>query len=172
MIKCNIRNFKSVIRSLEREKGKLEKKVHNFIERLGQEGYKVANAKFATALYAGTNDVKVELKWEDDLTLHLIANGDAVAFIEFGTGVIAEPYPKQVEGITPRGQYGKKKGAHPPWFYNGDPGNLGHQKRRRDGTSDPNVVVTWGNPPARAMFDAATKMKWEVRNIAKEVFGK
>ena len=172
MIKCSVRGISETIKHLESMKRNLGTKVHDFLERLGQEGYKVASAKFANALYAGTNDVTVELQWEDDKTLHLVASGDAVAFIEFGTGTLYEDYPKKVDGVLGHGQYGQKKGAHPPWYYHGDPGNIGRPKRNRDGSYDLDTVVTWGNPPARAMFDAGQEMRNRIAEIAKEVFSK
>lgn len=172
MIRGNVTGILNTIRHLNRVSRSLETKAHDFLERLGQEGFKVADAKFANALYAGTNDVTVELQWEDETTLHLVANGDAVAFIEFGTGTLVEDYPKKVDGILEHGQFGQKKGAHPPWYYHGDPGNIGRPKRNRDGTYDPDTVVTWGNPPARAMFDAGQEMRNRIAEIAREVFSK
>lgn len=140
------------------------------------EGYQVASVLFTDALYAGTNDVVVDAPvWEDD-RLVLRANGNAVAFIEFGTGKFYEDYPNQDAysklGLSQRGEYGKGKGAHPPWRYIGDAGNLGVVlKHKSDGTD---VIQTYGNPPARAMYQATVTLTDQQRltEIAREVFGK
>ena len=150
------------------------------VERLTQEGFIIARASFQTAIYAGNNDVEVsEPVWRDDNTLVITAEGKAVAFIEFGSGTFYEDYPTDIPGeatdpsalgIVPHGEYGKKKGANPPWIYVGEPGNVGmviHEKS--DGKT---VVKTLGNPPARAMYQASVHMANKNRaiEIAREVF--
>lgn len=151
------------------------------LERLMNEGYNVASTLFSEALYAGTNDVKVEPPvWEDD-TLVLRANGKSVAFIEFGTGTIATPYPILPTGENPyanlgmsgRGEYGKGHGANPPWYYPIEKGlgNTGRPKVEKDGTESEKWAFTLGNPPARAMYQAAVTIsdKQRILEIAKEV---
>lgn len=168
MIKGNVTGILDTIRHLNRISRSLEDKAHEFVNRLADEGFQIANSGFINAIYAGDNDVNVKLEWVDKTTLNLIAEGKAVLFIEFGSGTYYEKYPKKnVEGIDKRGTFGKKRGANPPWVYVGDPGNNGIELYHKpEGT----VVATLGNPPARAMFDAEQTMKKKVREIAKEVF--
>lgn len=170
MISGKVTGIAETIKHLERTKRNLGIKVHDFLDRLGQEGYKVANAKFANALYAGLNDVQVSLKWETDTELHLIAEGEAVLFIEFGTGTLYENYPGELpDGVVEHGKYGKGKGAKPPWIYKGEPGNAGQIIYHK---MDGHIVRTFGNPPARAMFDAGQEMRNRIAEIAREVFSK
>ena len=110
--------------------------------------------------------------WEGN-TLYLEANGNSVAFIEFGSGKTYEEYPsdKLPKGVVPHGEYGKKKGRKPPWVYVGEAGDNGTVlAHKKDGRA---VVRTMGNPPARAMYNASKVFdKDHVLQVAKEVFGK
>lgn len=152
-----------------------EAKLKELVERLMKEGYEIASAGFADALYAGKNDVKVLTpRWEGNAMV-LEATGKSVAFIEFGAGVRYEEYPDQSAyenaGLAQRGQFEKKHGSNPPWFYEGDPGNFGRMKRNRDGTPNNRWVITWGNTPARAMYDASKVFDSDhVLEVAREVF--
>lgn len=177
MIGIKITGIATAIRRLEALKKRIPDRAKELAERLMKEGYDVASVLFKDARYAGTNDVEVATPvWEDDV-LVLRANGDAVAFIEFGTGKgYYEDYPDQSVysklGLSNRGEYGKGKGAHPPWRYIGDAGNDGViLKHKNDGTD---VVQTYGNNPARAMYQATVTVsdREKILEIAKEVFRK
>lgn len=173
MIKMQAKGIDELLSKLKRKRDTLDDKRKIFLERLALEGFEVADITFRHALYAGFNDVVVlEPRWTDESTIVLEAQGDAVAFIEFGTGVhYSEQYPKTIEGIDARGTYGKKRGANDSWAYYGEPGNEGRIVREtKDGRT---VVVTHGNPPAMAMYNASQKMRQReiIVSIAKEVFG-
>lgn len=168
MIKCSVTGIPTAIKDLIIYKRSLPEKARQMIEKLGQAGYEVASAKFSTAIYAGLNDVMVTLNWEND-TLALIAQGEAVAFIEFGTGThYAEQYPKPYEenGLVGRGEFGYKLGRFDSWRYKGDPGNEGEviQQGPYKGW-----IKTHGNPPARAMYDASEESRNKIEEIVKEV---
>jgi len=172
MVNIQVTGISGIINRIERRKRTLEDKVKELIEKAAEYGYKSASVNFQTAIYAGTNDVRViEPSWEEN-TLILAAEGKAVAFIEFGTGVhYTEVYPISVEGIAPRGTYGKGKGSNDSWVYVGDPGNTWVEGEiiatKKDGRY---VVKTHGNPPARAMYNAGEIMKEKITELAKEVF--
>ena len=173
MIKMQAKEIDELISKLKKKRNTLDDKRKQFLEKLALKGFEVADITFRHALYAGFNDVVVlEPKWKDESTIVLEAQGKAVAFIEFGTGVhYSEQYPKTIEGIDARGTYGKKKGANDSWSYYGEPGNEGRIVREtKDGRT---VVLTHGNPPAMAMYNASKKMgqKETILSIAKEVFG-
>lgn len=154
----------------------LEARFKALLEVLMTEGYDIASAGFdpLTAVYAGTNDVIVSTPTWDGDRLILSADGNAVAFIEFGTGTYYEDYPDAEMvarvGAVQHGEYKKKKGAHPPWVYVGkDAGNAGFIKHKKpDGTF---VIETLGNPPARAMYNASKVFdKEHIVTVAREVF--
>ena len=172
MLSGGIRGIDKVIKNIQKIDRELLPKMQVFMRRLADEGYKVASSRFEKAIYSGHLDVEVlEPEWRDENTLVLAAEGQSVAFVEFGTGKSA-PYPMEPlpDGIVRHGEYGDKKGADPPWTYVGDPGVGGaiiHTKK--DGRT---VVRTWGNPPARAMFDAGQEMRNRIAEIAREVFSK
>ena len=86
------------------------------------------------------------------------ASGEDVCFIEFGAGVTyGEGYPgDRPEGVVGIGEYGNKHGAEPKgWWF----------------PVDDSWERTFGNPPAAGMFAAEQKVRQQVYNIAKEVFG-
>lgn len=175
MLDVTVIGLEDTIKNLNSLGKTLPTRMKILVMRLTAEGYSVARAAFASAYYAGTNDVVVDTPaWEGD-RLVLRAKGEAVAFIEFGTGVTYAEYPAP-EAYTKlplagRGQYGKGKGSNPEgWTYVGDPGNAGEVVAiKKNGNI---VVKTKGNPPARAMFDAGQIMASRQRavEIAREIF--
>jgi len=173
-VSIKVKGISDAIKHIKRVKKDLNGKMRELLERLAEEGYNVASVKFEEALYAGDKHAMV-LKpvWKKNV-LVLSAIGESVAFIEFGTGTYydyPDDYPEESkEGVTERGQYGKKRGSNPSWTYVGNPGNAGaviHTKK--DGRT---VVKTHGNPPARAMLSASLTMRdmTRIEEIAREVF--
>lgn len=159
MIDIQIGGIDKLAKEIDFLRKRTEFRIRLAVEALLTEGFYIASAGFANALYAGTNDVKVlEPYWEGD-TLVLEAHGDAVAFIEFGTGINYYDYPDPTVyeklDMSPHGTYGEGYGSQIRWWYKGEPGNNGRPKRRRDGTYDEVWSTSWGNPPARAMYDAS-----------------
>ena len=159
-----------LIREIETRRNSLAAKQHDLLERLSLIGIDVASAKFQTAQYDGENDVVVSScpEWVGENKLFLTAAGSAVTFIEFGTGVhYSEQHPKAAELGAIRGSYGQGKGSRDMWGYYGQPGTNGKVVKENDkGT----LVLTHGNPPARAMYDAAKEMRNRIVEIAREVF--
>lgn len=162
----------SLVNKLKGYQTELAKKQHRLLEELSKIGVDVASVKFQTAQYDGDNDVVVnrQPEWVGDNKLFLTATGKAITFIEFGTGVhYAEQHPKAAELGAVRGEYGQGKGSNDSWGYYGSPGTNGRVVKENDkGT----VIVTHGNPPARAMYDSAKEMRNQIANKAREVFGK
>lgn len=158
-------------RKVEAYRKSLREKTHAFLGRLAQVGIDVADVTFKTAQYDGNNDVVVasEPEWINENTLVITASGSAVKFIEFGTGVhYAETHPQAAEMGMTRGEYGQGKGSQDSWGYYGNPGTNGVAIRDTDKGE---LVLTHGNPPARAMYDAGKEMREQIKTIAKEVFG-
>jgi len=182
MFEFNVTGIEDAIKAIESFAVTIPDKMDEVIERLMNDGYSIASAAFAKALYSGENDVIVDPPvWEGD-TMVMYANGEAVAFIEFGTGKKYEKYPEQIPGskenpyvtlhLSAREEYGKKKAKRGKWQYVGEPGNLGKiQHVKKNGEL---VIVTEGNPPARAMYGAAEAVANRERalEIAREVFNR
>lgn len=123
-------------------------------QRLAQIGCDVASVKFATATYDGVNDVTVRVDSTGSVAV-IYAEGEAVAFIEFGAGArygYGHPDAKK-HGFGP-GTYPSEKGLwdNPKgwWFGKGQ--------------------HSYGNPPAMAMYDAVQAITESVTEIAREVF--
>ncbi len=158
-------NADRVARQIRAYSGQLQSKYSKALERIAELGGGIARVKFANALYAGDNDVTVDVKRVSATKYQVIASGKTVLFIEFGTGVA---YPELVEpnGLTYiHGTYGKLKGLNPKgWVYVGETGNLGHA------VGGKGAVHTTGNPPARAMYDASKDMRAEITRIFREEF--
>lgn len=159
----NNRSIGKAIKELEDYKGWLNAKAAELTSRLADIGLQVASIKFANADYAGTNDVTCRVE-KDGTKATIYADGAAVAFIEFGTGV---SHPEHPSGMFKHGTYGQGKGKRKMWGYYGEPGTSG--KFVRKGAKG-DVFVTSGNPPAMAMYDAVNVMTAEVTRIAREVF--
>lgn len=126
-----------------------------------------ASVRFSSAQYDGTNDSNVSIEQTQN-GYRVVASGNAVAFIEFGTGVhynsgSSYPLPKP-SGIVGIGEYGKKHGKKDKWQYIGDPGTNGVV------SNDGRVVTTHGNPAQMPMYHALTAMQDEVERIVREAF--
>lgn len=169
-MEIRILGIDSLIRKLKAYERTLEDKQHRLLEELAKVGIDVASAQFDTAQYDGDNDVVVNKlpEWVGENRLFITATGHAVTFIEFGTGVhYVEQHPKAAALGFLRGAYGQGKGSRDTWGYYGSPGTNGQVVRESENAT---VVLTHGNPPARAMYDAAKEMRNQITEIAKAVF--
>ena len=147
------------IRDLEHYKRELLDMEKRLTEGLAEIGLKEASVRFTTAMYDGTNDVSVRLDAADN-GYAIVAEGEVVAFIEFGAGVYhngSEPYPNpRPTGIVGIGEYGKGHGKRKAWGYFDESGEL---------------VITHGNPAAMPMWYASEEMKKSVLKVVREVGG-
>lgn len=165
-INLDAKEIGRAIKELDKYKQELFKKEQRLLERLSMIGVQEASVRFTTAIYDGVNDVTVTLEQTSN-GYSIIANGSAVAFIEFGSGVYhntSEPYPNpRPEGVVGIGEYGQGKGKRRAWFYKGEPGTNGE-------VQSSGVVKTRGNPAAMPMWYASEEMKKSILQIAREVF--
>jgi hypothetical protein len=133
-------------------------KEKEFVRRLAEIGGRVAQSGFSTADYDGVNDVVVSLAQTSN-GYSVVASGEAVGFIEFGTGVKHPEWDNTDMDYTPpkHGTYGKGQGANPGhwWFKQSDGARARH---------------TYGNHPAEAMRTARDEMVERVTQIAREVW--
>ena len=178
-MKIKVRLSDAGLRDAERQiqeyKTTLNKKAKALAFRLSWLGLEVAKVRFANAEYAGSNDVKCHIN-QKDKTCTIIAEGKAVAFIEFGTGVTHQgwgaagtvgPLPLP-DNIGEHGTYGKENGKHKRWYYYGESGNAGTPVKQVDGKGQLNY--TSGNEPAMAMWGAVEEMASQVEATWREVW--
>ena len=141
------------IKEVQRYKRWVLEKEKELRTRLASLGATVASIEFSRAIYNGPNDVSVRVDDTGSVAV-IYAEGESVAFIEFGSGI------KYGYGHPQAGEHGMGPGTYPGkghwdnekgWWY-------GHGKH------------SYGNPPAMAMYDAVQKMTEELTRIAREVF--
>ena len=151
-IRNAITEFRAYRDSLDAKKDKL-------LEELAYIGVQEASIRFTTAIYDGVNDSSVTLEPISD-GYCIVAEGKAVAFIEFGAGVYynpGEPYPNpRPSGIVGIGQYGKGHGKRKAWGFRDESGEM---------------VITHGNPAAMPMWYASEEMRDAIKAKFLEVFG-
>lgn len=171
---CNTHDIKVAIAEIKLYQKWVEKKTKQIAEELSLVGINEASIRFANAQYDGVNDIQVRTEESangDSYIFTIIAEGQAVCFIEFGAGVYhnSTPYPlEKPEGVVGIGEYGKGKGKQNYWGYYGEPGSNGWVVTGKRGTP---VVITHGNPAAMPMYYGSSEMRQKILSIAKEVFG-
>lgn len=153
-------NIKDAVQELKQYAEWVRRKESELITRLAERGRDVASIKFASAQYDGTNDVSVRVDSTGSVAV-IYAEGEAVAFIEFGSGAMMG------YGHPDAGKHGLGPGT---WSMDEGLGGKGHW-------DDPNGWYykhgekSHGNPPAMAMYDAVQTITAELTTIAREVFG-
>ena len=173
-MKIKVRLSDAGLRDAERQiqeyKATLNQKAQELAKALAQKGIDVATVRFANAQYAGDNDVTVEHDpMQTPNGFAILAHGKAVAFIEFGTGVIHSAYDGELPaGVGEHGTYGKENGKHKRWYYYGDPGNAGTYVDTVPGKGQLNY--TSGNDAAMAMWGAVEEMASQVEATWREVW--
>ena len=147
-------SIKSGIRELREYKRWILDKEAELRSRLASLGATVASIEFSRAIYNGRNDVSVRVDDTGSVAV-IYAEGESVAFIEFGSGI------KYGYGHPQAGEHGMGPGTYP------GKGNWDNEKGWWYGHGQ----HSYGNPPAMAMYDAVQKMTEELTRIAREVFG-
>jgi len=146
------------IKELKAYQKEINRKQKLLLERLALIGAQEASVRFSTAIYDGVNDVNVNLRRVKD-GWAIVAKGQAVCFIEFGSGIYhnpSEPYPNpRPDGVVGIGEYGKGYGKRKTWAYYDDANNK---------------VFTHGNPAVMGMWYATEEMRRSILKIAREVF--
>lgn len=155
-IKIELTNdsVKNAMKELRRYKTWVTQKEAELRSRLAMIGATVASIQFSRAIYSGSNDVSVRVDDTGSVAV-IYAEGESVAFIEFGAGATyGYGHPQAGEfGVGPgtypdgKGHWDDPKGW---WFGSGQ--------------------HTYGNPPAMAMYQAVQEITENVTKIAAEVF--
>ena len=136
----------------------VEQKETELRSRLASRGATVASIQFARAVYNGTNDVSVRVDDTGNVAV-IYAEGESVAFIEFGSG------ERHGYGHPQAGQFGVGPGT-----WSDGPDGKGHWDNPK-GWWYGHGQHSYGNPPAMAMYDAVQAMTEDITQIAREVFG-
>ena len=135
----------------------VQRKTAELARRLADMGAVNVSLGFSRAVYTGNNDVSVTVEQLGENRYSIVANGEAVAFIEFGAGVTygyGHPQPS-LEGA-----------AMGPGTYPSDKGHWNDPK----GWYIPGGEHTYGNPPNMPMYSTASELKRDLVRIAREVF--
>ncbi len=146
-------SIKNGIKELQQYKRWIVEKEAELRSRLASLGASVASIEFSRAIYNGSNDVSVRVDDTGSVAV-IYAEGESVAFIEFGSGI------KHGYGHPQAGEHGMGPGTYP------GKGNWDNEKGWWYGHGQ----HSYGNPPAMAMYEAVQKMTEELTRIAKEVF--
>ena len=152
------KSIDTAIKQLKQYKKEFLAKEEVFVNRLAEIGVSVATTGFAVADYDGINDVQVTMT-QSGAKATVVAFGETVGFIEFGTGVRNPEWDNSGMEYTPpaHGTYGKGQGARPKgWYFSQHVGAKAQH--------------TYGNPPAEAMRTARDVRIEKVIQIAREVW--
>ena len=161
MLSLSQKGVQEALKQVQAYKTLLDKKCDEMVRKLADKGLEEATVRFAHAEYAGSNDMTCRVE-HDKRRATIYAEGQAVAFIEFGTGVAYTEHPS---GMYKHGTYGKGKGASQNgWAYKGQKGTSGTPIPGRD-----DVYRTRGNPPAEAMWEATALMARSIEEVWREV---
>ena len=147
-------SVQSAIKELNKYKKWIAQKEQELRIRLSTLGATVASIQFSRAIYNGTNDVTVRVDNTGSVAV-IYAEGNAVAFIEFGSG------EKYGYGHPEAGKFGTGPGTYPEGKGNWNNPNgwwYGHN------------LHSYGNPPAMAMYQAREAMVEQLTQIARQVF--
>lgn len=151
------KSIDKAIRELNQYKLWVQEKEAELRQRLAMTGATVASIKFSRAIYNGSNDITVRVD-DNGNTATIYAEGESVAFIEFGSGA------KYGYGHPDAGKFGFGPGT-----YSDGPDGKGHWDDPK-GWWYGSGQHSYGNPPAKAMYDAVKEITENVARIAREVF--
>lgn len=168
-VSLNEQSIDRAIKELDNYKKWLVDKTKEFLKALADEGVQIASAKFAKAVYDGTNDVSCSVEERGENKIAVVAVGSATLFIEFGTGVkYPDNHPKAAEHGMIRGGYGYRLGRlEKGWRYTGDPGSNGEVITEGKHAGQ---VHTYGNPANMCMYQTVRELQEKFEEIARRVY--
>lgn len=153
-IELNAHSINKAIKEIKKLDAEWDRKINEVFRRLAEIGATKASLWFSRAVYTGDNDVSVSVEPIEN-GYSIIASGEAVLFIEFGSGVTyGYGHPEPME-------YGP--GTYPGKGHWDDP-NGWYLPKSKGGEH------TYGNPPSAAMYRTGKELQQEILRIAREVF--
>ena len=156
-IELSVESVDNAIKELYRYAEWVEKKTEELRIRLATLGASVASIRFSRAIYNGSNDVSVRVDTKGN-TATIYAEGESVAFIEFGSGI------KYGYGHPDAAKFGFGPGT-----WSDGPDGKGHWDNPK-GWYYGSGQHSYGNPPAMAMYKAVQEIAEQLTTIAREVF--
>lgn len=177
-------SIEAAIAKLDKARADMEQLAKEIVEELAKNGADIARVNFADAEYAGSHSEEVGFKIsENGKTATVYADGKAVLFIEFGTGIYKQSpvreYGEIESGyVAPHGQYGLGNGANPyGWFYTGspqenDPFDTERATNYETGYVHPNSMHTYGNDANSSMYRARLMLEKQYESIVRNVWGR
>lgn len=176
-MKLEINGLAETINELKRYKMLYGIRKKNIMTRLIMLGISQARFYLLNADYDGVNDIEIEEpEWSNNGdTVTFSAHGQALFFIEFGAGIYnLETHPRAEDFDAIRGEYGKGKGMFEKWYFTSPLNVVGSERgsiiaKNRKGEY---VIETWGNNPARGMYEAGKQMRESINQIAREELGR
>lgn len=154
VIELNAHSINKAIKEIKKLDAEWDRKINEVLRRLAEIGATKASLGFSRAVYTGDNDVSVSVEPIEN-GYSIIASGEAVLFIEFGSGVTyGYGHPEPME-------YGP--GTYPGKGHWDDP-NGWYLPKSKGGEH------TYGNPPSAAMYRTGKDLQQEILRIAREVF--
>lgn len=168
-LKLSENSISNAIQTLTRYKQWLTECTQQFLEELAKEGVNISQARFLRAEYDGTNDVSVSIEQRTTNRVAIVAVGNAVLFIEFGTGVkYPDNHPEAASKGMIRGEYGHKLGRlEKGWRYKGDPGTHGEMITEGKHMGE---IHTYGNPANMCMYLTVRDLEEKFEEIARRVY--
>lgn len=159
-IKCSLADLNPAIKTIQDYRTKLKKNTPILVENISKVALETASEIFRYAEYDGDNDVSVSIEEQESAdnksTFHVVADGEAVAFIEFGSGMIGYGYPEDAPLKFEMGSWSDSELGKGHWQNEGGWYYV-HGKKSH------------GNPPAMAMYRAKEDAVESVEKLAKEL---
>lgn len=156
-IELSDESINKAIKELKAYKLWVEAKEEELRKRLASIGVVTAYIKFNSVAPSSKSGISVRMD-DDGTTATIYAEGEQVAFIEFGTGI------KYGYGHPEAGKFGFGPGT-----WSDGPDGKGHWDNEK-GWWYGSGKHTYGNPPAMAMYGAVQEITEKVTQIAREVF--
>lgn len=166
-VQLNSASIDAAIRELQEYSKWVQRKADELAHRLADMGAVNVSFGFSRAIYTGDNDVSVTVEQRSENSYSIVANGKAVAFIEFGAGVTygyGHPKPT-LDGMA------MGPGTYPDKHYSRNSrGELVENWQNDLGWYIPGGEHTYGNPPNMPMYQTASELRRDLERIAREVF--
>ena len=149
-------SVESAIRRIERLKIGYRRKLDRSIRLLAERGRDYLDGAYGTAGdYEGNVDISVLVEAVEKYRYRIIATGEKLFFLEYGTGVFASPDPNGFSKVdaTPGSwsiTHQRQFVTHGYWYYNG---------------------ITFGSQPVHGFYYLGLAMPEIVREVVAEVFG-
>lgn len=169
-VKLNEKSIDQAIKRLEKYQRDMDKKCKLLARKLAEMGATNVALDYSRAQYNGSRDINVSVRRKGNGFV-IIASGETVLFVEFGTGVrySGTVHPMSSEFGYGAGTYPYGKGHWDSpygWWY---PSNEAGENQKTTSTGK-TYSHTYGNPPSMTMYNTSRELRDRVLMVAKEVF--